>query len=142
MTRVNEDVVCAEEFNRELFVGMCSGDAQDSIPATFGVQEFAGIMSDEELLELPAIFPDALQELWLEQVTLAEKSRKSPLCRRAEREVSIRDDLQAIQGSARKPFRPRNCDPGNLHLWKRGNLAEPTQRERKHFVICGEAGMR
>jgi hypothetical protein len=92
VTGVEEDVVLAEEVDREGFVGGGNGGVGEGVgdvtergvPAGFGVEEFTGGVGAELGLEVGEIFLDASEELRAEGMALGEEHGESGLGGRAE----------------------------------------------------------
>src|SRR5208337_645821 len=102
MARMNEDVVCLQEGDGEVFIGEAGGEAQDRIPPSIRVEQFAGSMLRQKRPQVRTIFAQAFDDLRLERVALLKQSREGPLRGGIEREVGVRDDLQAFQRGMRE----------------------------------------
>src|SRR5208282_3511460 len=105
MARMNDDMVCLQKSDGEVFIGEAGGEAQDRVPPAIRVEQFAGSMLRHKRPEVRTIFAQAFHDLRLERVTLLKQSREGPLCGGIERKVGVRDDLQAFQRGMRERIR-------------------------------------
>lgn len=101
---VEKDLVMTEEMDGEVFVGSMGGGVggvtKGCIPAGFGVEELGGGVRAELRFEVGEIFLDVGEELGEEGVALGEERGDGGLGGRAEREISVGDDFEAIESGA------------------------------------------
>src|SRR5208337_2841887 len=142
MAWMNEDVVCLQEGDGEVFIREFGGEAQDSVPPAIGVEQSEGSMLRDSRLQVGTIFAQAFQDLRPHRVALLEQNREGPLRGGIEGEIGIRDDLQALQRGVCERFGAGGDDPGDFHLRERGNLGEAAKRESQRLVIAGEGRAR
>ena len=104
MTRVEKDVVIAEEVDSEIFLrdrsGGGRGVAKGGVPASFSVEELNVGVRAELRFEVGEIFFDTGEELGAEGLPLSKESGEGGLGGGAEGEISVGDDFEAIKGGA------------------------------------------
>ena len=131
---MDEDMVIAEELNGEILIREMDRarrrtQAEDGVPPGVGIKEFGDGMRSESGLELRAIFADAHEELGAERMALGEQHGERGLCWRAEREIRVGDDFEALEGRADKSGTTGDGKPGDFHLRQRGDFGEAAESE-------------
>src|SRR5271165_6427678 len=99
-------------------------------------------MVRHENLQVRSILAHALQDLRLERVALLEQNREGPLRGGIERQVGVRNDLQALQRGMHKRVRASSDGPCDLHLRKRGDLGEAAEGKSQRVMIASESRAR
>src|SRR5271157_2814836 len=70
MARMNENMMCPQEFDGEVFIGEAGREPQHRVPPAIRIEQFPGRMLRHERLQMRAIVPHALQDLRLQRATL------------------------------------------------------------------------
>ena len=72
MARMNENMVCPQEFDGEVLIGEAGREPQHRVPPAIRIEQFPGRILRHNRLQVPAIFPQTSQNLWLQRATLLQ----------------------------------------------------------------------
>ena len=102
MSRMNCDVMVAQELNGEILVGdmgaaRVRAKANDSVPAALGVQRLGSGMRAEKGLQLGTILAEASKKLCAKRMPLSEESWERGLGGRADGKIGVGDNLEAVE---------------------------------------------
>ena len=77
MTGVDQDGELAQNFNHQIFIGLCGGHAQDGIPATVYFEALAGGLIFQEMIQLLQIIAQTIEQHRLNVLPLFEQYGRS-----------------------------------------------------------------